>query len=249
MKNGLNNIISVLIICAVYYLFSYFYKLSFFPSIQEIVLRLYEISSDGKLFIESLATLSKIIPAVMLSLPISIALSTILTNRDSIPKQLVKILVILGLTIPVIFWVTVAIISIGIGKIAAIATITLVVTPLMTVTLTEGVKNMRADIDEMAKLFRFSGWIRFRHIVIPQLSPYLIASLRTGISNAWKVALVTEIFGISNGIGYQIILSFYQFSSSLIYAWTIGFTLIILVLDAIMVKLTSLALNRFVRFS
>jgi NitT/TauT family transport system permease protein len=119
----------------------------------------------------------------------------------------------------------------------------------MTVTLTEGVKNMRADIDEMTKLFRFSGWIRFRHIVIPQLSPYLIASLRTGISNAWKVALVTEIFGISNGIGYQIILSFYQFSSSLIYAWTIGFTLIILVLDAIMVKLASLALNRFVRFS
>jgi NitT/TauT family transport system permease protein/sulfonate transport system permease protein len=42
----------------------------------------------------------------------------------------------------------------------------------------------------------------FFRIVLPMLMPYLIGALRISYGVAWKIALLAELFGARNGVGY-----------------------------------------------
>ena len=53
----------------------------------------------------------------------------------------------------------------------------------------------------MARAFRMAPMTRLRHVVLPQLAPQIAASARAGISLIWKIVLVVEFLGRSNGIG------------------------------------------------
>ena len=45
--------------------------------------------------------------------------------------------------------------------------------PIATVTVREGARALDPTLDEMATVFRMGGWVRLRHVVLPQLAPYL----------------------------------------------------------------------------
>jgi len=70
-----------------------------------------------------------------------------------------------------------------------------------------------------------------RDVVIPQLVPYLLAATRFGLSLAWKVTVIAELLGLSNGIGYMIHYSFGVFSMVDVFAWTIAFTLVMVAFE------------------
>ena len=53
-------------------------------------------------------------------------------------------------------------------------------------------------------MFRMSRWARLRHIVLPQLSPYIASAGRSGIALIWKIVLVVEFLGRPDGIGFRI---------------------------------------------
>ncbi len=54
----------------------------------------------------------------------------------------------------------------------------------------------------MARSFTRSRWKAFLRIVLPLLLPYIVGALRIAYGVAWKIALVAELFGTGNGIGY-----------------------------------------------
>ncbi|MDA8187690.1 MAG: hypothetical protein M0T85_06080, partial [Dehalococcoidales bacterium] len=47
----------------------------------------------------------------------------------------------------------------------------------------------------------------------------------------WKVVVLSEMFGLSNGIGYMINRSFSVFSMVSVLAWTVAFTLVMFVFE------------------
>jgi NitT/TauT family transport system permease protein len=77
----------------------------------------------------------------------------------------------------------------------------------------------------MAEVFRMSWWRTLRHVTLPQLLPYFVAAARAGLSLIWKIVLVVELLGRSNGVGFQIQIYFQLFDVRLILAYTIAFIL------------------------
>ena len=68
--------------------------------------------------------------------------------------------------------------------------------------------------------------------LLPQLQPYLAAASRSGIALIWKIVLVVELLGRSNGVGFQIYLSFQLFDVAAILAYTLAFVVdVILTID------------------
>ena len=41
-------------------------------------------------------------------------------------------------------------------------------------------------------------------ILLPQLYPYILSSARSGLSLIWKIVLVVELLGRSNGVGFKL---------------------------------------------
>ena len=88
----------------------------------------------------------------------------------------------------------------------------------------------------MAQVFRFSKWKSLRHIVLPQLQPYFAAATRSGISLIWKIVLVVELLGRSNGVGFQIHLYFQLFDVATILAYTLVFVAVMLAVEYLILQ-------------
>ena len=79
----------------------------------------------------------------------------------------------------------------------------------------------------MAQSFRMSRWRVLRHVTLPQLTPYVFAAARSGVALIWKIVLVVELLGRSNGVGFQIQIYFQLFDVTLILAYTVAFILVV----------------------
>ena len=83
----------------------------------------------------------------------------------------------------------------------------------------------------MAALFRVPAGLRLRRVVLPQLYPYLLAAARSGLSVIWKIVLVVELLGRSNGVGFEIQLYFQLFDVAQLLAYTIAFMVVVQLLE------------------
>jgi NitT/TauT family transport system permease protein len=86
-------------------------------------------------------------------------------------------------------------------------------------------------LDEMALSFRMPRWRVLRHVVLPQLVPYVFAAARSGLALIWKIVLVVELLGRSNGIGFQIQIYFQLFDVTMILAYTLAFILVVQIIE------------------
>lgn len=81
----------------------------------------------------------------------------------------------------------------------------LMVLPVVTENIRSGVRESSGSLLEMARVYRFGRWTTVRHIVIPSLRPYLVASAHAGFGMAYKVAVAAEAiiqppFGLGSGM-------------------------------------------------
>jgi NitT/TauT family transport system permease protein len=143
---------------------------------------------------------------------------------------------ILFLNIPALVVIVLAYIWFGLNEAAAIGAVAVNKIPNVVVTMREGARALDRDYAEMAAVYRFGRLDRIRHILLPQLQPYLAAASRSGIALIWKIVLVVELLGRSNGVGFQIHLYFQLFDVAAILAYTLAFVAIMLVIELVLVQ-------------
>jgi NitT/TauT family transport system permease protein len=114
----------------------------------------------------------------------------------------------------------------GLIDLAAIAAVALNKLPTTIVTMREGARALDPALAEMARSFHLSRWRNLRHVTLPQLAPYLFAAARSGLALIWKIVLVVELLGRSNGVGFQIQIFFQLFDVRLILAYTVAFIVV-----------------------
>jgi NitT/TauT family transport system permease protein len=130
------------------------------------------------------------------------------------------------LNLPALVLIVLIYVWFGLNEIAAIAAVALNKLPTTVVTMREGARALDPALAEMAQRFQMPRWRILRHVTLPQLAPYLFAAARSGLALIWKIVLVVELLGRSNGIGFQIQIYFQLFDVTLILAYTLAFLLV-----------------------
>jgi NitT/TauT family transport system permease protein len=143
---------------------------------------------------------------------------------------------ILFLNIPALVIIVLAYIWFGLNEVAAIGAVAVNKIPNVVVTMREGARALDRRYAEMAAVYRFGRLDRVRHILLPQLQPYLAAASRSGIALIWKIVLVVELLGRSNGVGFQIYINFQLFDVAAILAYTLAFVAIMLLIELLLVQ-------------
>jgi NitT/TauT family transport system permease protein len=108
--------------------------------------------------------------------------------------------------------------------------------PNTVVAVREGARALDPSLDEMARVFALPRGKFLRHVVLPQLAPYLAAAGRSGLSLVWKIVLIVELLGRPNGIGFQIGVAFQLFDVTLILAYALAFVTVILIIETAVVQ-------------
>jgi NitT/TauT family transport system permease protein len=57
-----------------------------------------------------------------------------------------------------------------------------------------GAMAIPTDLKEVAKIYRFSSWDRWRHLILPGIFPYLVTGMVTASGGAWNASIVAEYF-------------------------------------------------------
>ncbi len=143
---------------------------------------------------------------------------------------------VLLLNLPALVIIVLAYIWVGLTETAALAAVVLNKLPLVIVTVREGARALDRNLDEMATVFRMGQWKRLRHVVLPQLSPYLAAAARSGLSLVWKIVLIVELLGRPNGVGFEIGVAFQLFDVTRILAYALAFVAVMLAVETFLVQ-------------
>ena len=145
-------------------------------------------------------------------------------------------LLVLGLNIPALVTIILCYIWFGLTEVAAVLAVALNKIPTVVVTVREGARAVDQQLMAVARAYRLSPGLTLSRVYLPQLYPYLMAAARSGIALIWKIVLVVELLGRSNGVGFQLHSFFQFFDIASILAYTLIFAAVILAIEALLVR-------------
>jgi NitT/TauT family transport system permease protein len=140
------------------------------------------------------------------------------------------------LNLPALVIIVLCYIWFGLNEAAAITAVVINKVPNVAVTMREGARSLSRDLQEMAQAYRFGAWKTFRHVTLPQLAPYFAAGARSGLSLVWKIVLVVEAFGRSEGVGHQLNIGFQLFDVPMILAYALAFIIVVQIIEMVLVQ-------------
>lgn len=190
------------------------------------------------------ATLARVAAAFALAMAAGTALG-LLMGRFRGADLLLDAPVTLLLNVPALVVAVLLYVWLGLTETAAVLAVALNKLPTVAVTLREGARALDPAYAELARAYRLPPWRRLRHVLLPQLAPYLLAGARTGLSLIWKVVLVVELLGRSDGVGFQVGLAFQLFDLPRILAYTLAFAAVVQLIEWGLVQPAEARLSRW----
>jgi ABC-type nitrate/sulfonate/bicarbonate transport system permease component len=173
-----------------------------------------------------------------------VALGMLMGNSKSWDR-LLDVLLILALNIPALVIIILCYIWFGLSETAAVIAVAVNKIPMVAISLREGARAVDKSLLQVASVYRLSRRDTFFKVYLPQLTPYLFGSARNGLALIWKIVLVVELLGRSNGVGFQISSYFHFFDITGILAYTLAFALVIFSIEALLLRPLESHLNRW----
>lgn len=200
------------------------------PGVAEIGRETATIFASGKFFHELGVTLQRVALGFSVAFLSSLAVG-IAMGRSRIFNGFAEPAILIGLTVPGLVWALLCVIWFGISLATSTVAVALSIAPPLTLSIAQGVRTVSADLLEISAAYQLSLPARLRFLWLPTLYPFLLAGIRIGLSMAWKVIVLVEVFGLSSGVGYQLNIEFSSQNVAGVLAWTIGFALVMAILE------------------
>jgi len=202
----------------------------------------YHASQD--LFYHVYITLLRVITAFFLAMMIGSAVGIAMGRNKKIDDYFDGWL-ILALNVPALVTIILCFLWFGLNEVAAVLAVTINKIPTVTVILREGTKAVDEKLVDVGKLYNQSRFEIIKDILIPQLFPYFVSAARSGLALIWKIVLVVELLGRSNGVGFKINEFFSMFDTTSILAYTLVFVSIIMSIEWFLVRPTEKKLTEW----
>ncbi len=200
------------------------------PSPLDVLAVLVEASASGELPYHLGVTLARVAASFVLAMSLGAAIGFAM-GRLPLVDRLGQPWPVFFLNLPALVTIILAYIWIGLVETAAILAVAVNKIPNVVVLVREGARTLDRDLLEMAASFRLGRARTLRHVVLPQLYPYLAAAARSGLALVWKIVLVVELLGRSSGVGFQLGLFFQLFDVASILAYAIAFIAVIQLIE------------------
>ena len=201
-----------------------------FPPPSLLIENLYSEMLSGELWRHLSMTLYRVAWAFGLSMTIGIFIGFMMGRSLMIDAVLNSWLVVF-LNLPALVLIVLCYIWIGLTETAAIIAVTLNKVPLVANIIRQGTRELSPKLADLSFVYKLSFWEMLKHIILPQMFPYIISSARAGLAIIWKIVLVVEFLGRSNGIGFQIHLYFQLFDVAMVTSYAASFIMVMIAVE------------------
>jgi NitT/TauT family transport system permease protein len=245
---GLNKIvlpgISLVVLCGLWEAAALIFGARYLPGPVPTAARLAQLFATDQVVGNLAPTILRVLGGFAVAEVLGVILGVIMGLSRSWEKFL-ELGVMVGLTIPSLCYIILSFLWFGLNELAAIVAIGLTTFPIIAINVWSGVKSIDGQLNDMAWTFGISRGERIAKVIAPQITPYIVAAARYGFGVAWKVTIFVELMGLTNGVGFQLNYSFQIFDMASVFAWTLLFTIVMLILELAVFKPTEQWLFRW----
>ncbi|MGD9669340.1 MAG: ABC transporter permease [Hyphomicrobiaceae bacterium] len=192
------------------------------------------------------ATLARVVVSFVLAMLIGSMIGLAL-GRSATADRFFDSWLIFFLNLPALVVIILCYVWFGLTETAAIIAVSINKIPNVAVTVREGARSLSRDLNEMALMYRFGWWRTLRHVTLPQLAPFFAAAARSGLALVWKIVLVVELLGRSNGVGHQLHVAFQLFDVPMILAYAVAFIIVVQIIEIGLLQPIDARVNRWRR--
>lgn len=214
------------------------------PGPNVVLASLWEHSVSGELPYHLGVTLLRVALSFFFAMAIGTAIGIVMGRYRRLDAGLDGLL-ILGLNIPALVTIILCYIWFGLTEVAAITAVALNKIPTVVVTVREGARAVDRRLMQVAAAFNIDPRLKLTQVYLPQLYPYLMAAARSGLALIWKIVLVVELLGRSDGVGFQLGTFFQFFDITSVLAYTLAFAVVVLMVEALFMRPLDQRINRW----
>ncbi|WP_232373424.1 ABC transporter permease [Alteromonas sp. RKMC-009] len=204
------------------------------PAPSEVFIRLAE-EWQGTMPLHLSQTLIRVAIAFSAAMILGTALGLAMGHNRKVDAWTDSLLTLM-LNVPALVTIILCFIWFGLNETAAIIAVILNKAPNVAVTLREGARAIDPKLMDVARVYRLGRVRTFRKVYLPQITPYLIAAARGGLALVWKIVLVVELIGCSDGVGFQLSSYFQLFDITAILAYTLAFVTVVYGIEALVLR-------------
>jgi NitT/TauT family transport system permease protein len=201
-----------------------------FPSVVDILKSFFDHLLNKDLIHHLGITLQRVLISFIIAMIIGVFFGIIMGLFPEI-DSFFDLFLIVGLNMPALVTIILCYIWFGLTDFSAILAVIINKVPIVIVNIREGVKNIDKKYLDLAQIYEIPTKDLVSKIYLPQIYPYIMATTRLTISLVWKIVLVVELLGRSDGVGFQIALFFQNFDITSILAYSFTFIFIVVSLE------------------
>jgi NitT/TauT family transport system permease protein len=236
------SLISLLALVALWEIAALIAQSRYLPGPWAVVEVMIREAEAGELWANIAATLIRVVFSFVIAMFIGSAIGLAL-GRFQGADRFFDSWLIFFLNLPALVIIVLCYIWFGLTEVAAVTAVAVNKIPNVAVTMREGARNLSKDLEEMARVYRFGWWKTLRHVTVPQLAPFFAAAARSGLALVWKIVLVVEAFGRSDGVGHQLNIAFQLFDVPMILAYALAFIIVVQIIEMAIVQPLSARAN------
>ncbi|MEI6332915.1 MAG: ABC transporter permease [Methylococcaceae bacterium] len=227
--------LSLLVFLAVWQGLAVYLNNNTLPAPETVAKVFWQACVTGQLPFHLGVTLLRLVVSFSIAMLLGCAIGIVLGRNKKLDAFFDNWLVIF-LNVPALVTIILCYVWFGLIESAAIVAVVINKLPNVIVTIREGTRTLDQDLLDMARCFNFSRRKTLVHVIWPQLHPFVMGATRSGLALIWKIILVVELLGRSNGMGYQLHLFFQLFDVASILAYTIAFVAVIQLIELLILK-------------
>lgn len=177
------------------------------------------------LWSDTLASLGRLFAALGISTAIALVVGMLVGMIPYLRALLAPFLAAISM-VPPLALLPILFIALGLGETSKITLIVIGVAPIMIRDLVLRVLELPREMIVKAETLGGTSWQIGLRVVLPQILPRLITSLRLQLGPAWLFLIAAEAISADSGLGYRIFLVRRYLSMDVIFPYVIWITLL-----------------------
>lgn len=166
-----------------------------------IVQRIAQLVTTGALWPDLTTTLVETFAGLAIGMVLGVALGVLIASSTTVGRWFYPYIMALY-SLPRVALAPLFIVWFGIGLESKIFMVVTMVVFVAFYNTYQGMRGIDPDLLDMTRSFRASAMARLRWAILPSIAPWILTSLRLSIALALIGAVIAELVGASQGLGY-----------------------------------------------
>jgi NitT/TauT family transport system permease protein len=200
------------------------------PGIDKTWQALLELIASGTFGQDLGITLYRVVAGFALAAVVGTPLGILLGANRRLGNYCEPVLSVVN-TVSAAIWAIFALIWFGISNGTTIFVVFMEAMPLILTNVWQGAQSVNAEYVELARSFQMSPFKVMSKVYLPTVLPYFFSGARLAFGFGWRVSLVAETIGSSNGVGYRLRQAADLVQTDQVFAWTLTMVVLMVVLE------------------